>query len=200
MTSTSKIINRGTGAGGATTTKNGMEYEALTSNTTRLEGLGFTKKQIGKGKTMFIWSKDYEDDNKTITLTSKHGFKKVIKNIFGVDLYREPDEAYIVHYKSTDEYIIYIIEKKNQNCPGSVDEKLFTGAFIRRLYEKRFKNHANVRVEYAFCVSDFLTTQLTSQKNKYVDISEILVEDNIKVFHSKDNDSVLELDAWIGIF
>jgi hypothetical protein len=199
MSNTTKIINKGTGAGGANTTKNGMAFECLTSNALRLEDLGFTKTLVGKGKTMFTLSKSYEDEDKTITFASKHGFKKLIKTLFNVDLYREPDEAYVVHYKATNQYIIMIVEKKNQNCEGSVEEKLFTGAFIRRLYQKRFKDHPNVQVHYAFCVSDFLTNHLTSTKEKYLDISEILVEDNIKVFHSKDSDFVEQVDAWIGI-
>lgn len=199
MSNTIKIINKGTGAGGAKTNANGLAFENLTCNVSRLQDLGFTKTLVGKGKTMFILSKYYEDEDKTVTYSSKHGFKKIIKTTFDVDLYREPDEAYIVHYKTSNQYRIMIIEKKNQNCEGSVEEKLFTGAFIRKLYQRRFKEHQNVQVQYAFCVSDFLTNHLTSTKEKYVDISEILAEDNIKVFHSKDTDFVEQVDAWIGI-
>lgn len=199
MSNTIKIINKGTGAGGARTNANGLAFEDLTSNRSRLEDLGFTKTMMGKGKTMFTLSKHYEDEEKSITYASKHGFKKYIKTTFNVDLYREPDEAYVVHYKTTNQYMIMILEKKNQNCEGSVEEKLFTGSFIRRLYQKRFKDHPNVQVHYAFCVSDFLTNHLISTKEKYVDISEVLVEDGIKIFHSKDDNFTEQVDAWIGI-
>lgn len=61
-----------------------------------------------------------------------------------------PDEAFINYENRT----AYIIEKKFQNCPGSVDEKLPSCHFKKWEYEKLFKP-LGYRVEFIYIFNDW---------------------------------------------
>jgi len=50
-----KVINRGTGAGGANTNKNGKKFEAKTCCEKYLLDRGFTKKILAENQIIIIW-------------------------------------------------------------------------------------------------------------------------------------------------
>lgn len=199
MSNFTKIVNRGTGAGGANTNVSGLTFEKETSNELRLEQKGFERLLSGDCKSTLCLIRHYKEHNKTVIYTTKKGFKLVAEFLFGVILYREPDEAYIIYDHQTDTYNIHIIEKKNQTCEGSVEEKLGVGRTRRREYEICFEAHPNIKIQYAFCVSDFLKKKLTSNTLKYVHLLRIFEEDGISLLFGSDKDYFEKLDALIGI-
>lgn len=104
-------INKGIGAGGANTTKMGLSFEKLTCNEETLIKDGYVK---GVNKSL---SKCFED--KTVTYVCQGNFKKYVKTKYNINVFRHPDEAYIIEYKDKDKKnSIKILEKKNQNVEG----------------------------------------------------------------------------------
>lgn len=67
------------------------------------------------------------------------------------ELNRIPDEAYIV--VRNGEKSLKILEKKFQSTHGSADQKLGLGSYFKFEYQKMFPNF---KVDYAFCVNNFL--------------------------------------------
>ena len=199
MSSSKRIVNKGTGAGGSQTNVSGLGWEQKTTNEPNLIAQGFQMTRMGKGKSLFYLSKLYEDSHKTVYYTSKAGFKKLVKSKFNVDLFREPDEAYIVHLTEENTYTIWIIEKKNQNNPGSVEEKILAGYTIRAIYQTAFQEHPNVTIHYAFCISAYLKKNYTSNNVKYVQIAKILGDQEIPLLYGDDEDYFEKLNALIGI-
>jgi len=85
-----------------------------------------------------------------------------MKNKYNIELFRCPDEAYIIEYKSGRK-VVKILETKNQNCEGSCDTKLWATSFKR---EYEIVLGCDFEVEYGFCVSLFLEKLfLSSKKN-----------------------------------
>jgi len=116
--------------------------------------------------------------------------------MFNIDVYKQPDEAFIIF--NNDKINIKILEKKNQNVEGSIEDKLKTGNFIRREYVKMLKTIKNInKIEYAFCVSKFLQDKFQSNQIKYNNMLEILAEDNIKLFFGEDKDYFDLLFSWL---
>ena len=62
---------------------------------------------------------------------------------------KNPDECFV----DEENKRIVIIEKKFQQCGGSVCEKLQTCLFKKENYEERFPDYD---VEYVYCLSDWL--------------------------------------------
>lgn len=54
-----------------------------------------------------------------------------MKNNYNINLFRNPDEAYIIKY-NTGKKIIKILEKKEQHIEGSVETKLWSGPSLKR--------------------------------------------------------------------
>lgn len=189
-------INKGTGAGGANTNLYGKKFEEKTNNYHRLLSSGYTKFGLNKNpkkESDFYLSKDFED--KTIVFTLQSGLKVFIKKNFNIDLFRYPDEAYLITYKDGRK-IIKILEKKEQNVEGSVETKLWSGPSLKREYEivlgKDFK------ICYGFCVNNFLENKLISTDNKkYVILNQILEETDIKVLFEDRDDYFETLDKWL---
>jgi hypothetical protein len=205
-----KVINKGTGAGGSMTTINGGAFENKTSIEDKLLENKFEKIIMDKSKYGYYYQKTINKDNKLIYLT-QGGFKLYCMKEFKLNnIYRKPDEAFILIIK--DVYYIKILEKKNQNVEGSVEDKLKTGAFNRREYEKMFKNVLktipteiidksfktyHINISYAFCVSKFLQNKFESKEYKYVVMKEIMMEDNIHLFYGDDDNYFDKLFEWI---
>jgi hypothetical protein len=185
-----KIMNRGTGAGGANTNASGLAFEEHTSNVKHLLEQGFVRVQLDKTKNGFYLTKSFEDGSELMFVT-QGGLKKCMMNFLGKEIDRCPDEAYI--WKKDGAYELYIVEKKNQNGPGSVDTKLLAGPTFRKLYERKL----GIRVHYAFTVSEFLKKQWLSDAWK--DEREIIEEENIPVFFGDDTDYFTLLHAWIHL-
>ena len=131
----SKIINNGSGAGGANTNYYGKKFEEKTNNQQRLLDIGYIQSSFTKKPKKaydYYLSKIFED--KTIVFVLQHGLKMYMKNKYNIDLFRCPDEAYIIEYKSGRK-VIKILEKKEQRVEGSVETKLWSGPSLKREYE-----------------------------------------------------------------
>jgi hypothetical protein len=120
------------------------------------------------------------------------------KKNFNIDTYKEPDEGYLII--KDNKYNLKILEKKNQNVAGSVDEKLKTGDFIKQEYELMINNNYNnikFNVSFAFCVSKYLQDKLTSNKPKYININKIMKKQNIEIFYGDDDNYFEKIYEWI---
>jgi len=160
-----KIINKGTGAGGANTNYYGKKFEEKTNNYERLLENNFIKNNITKNpknKYDYYLSKSYED--KTIIFVLQNGLKLYMKNKYNIDLFRFPDEAYIIEYNNGRK-IIKILEKKEQNVEGSVEIKLWSCPSLKREYELILG--LDFEVFYGLCVNNYLQNKLISNKNKF---------------------------------
>jgi hypothetical protein len=151
-TKNTPIKNKGTGAGGSKTTKNGLSYEELTSLNEKItivkefkpynliKFIGNEKVFIKPKKTsLFKCMKDYMNKN----IAKAHGCKN-------------PDECYIhEQYKN-----IFIIEKKFQQCSGSVCEKIQTPDFKIWQYSRTFPEH---NIIYIYILSDWFKTNCKAE-------------------------------------
>ena len=133
-------------------------------------------------------------EDKTIIFTSQNGLKLYMKNKYDIELFRNPDEAYIIEY-NTGKKIIKILEKKSQNVEGSAETKLWSSPSLKREYELVVGNQ--FEDQYGLCVSDFFKKKLTSTEKKYTIINAILKENNIPVLFGSDKDYFKNLDEWI---
>ncbi len=191
-------MNKGTGAGGANTNHNGLTFEGKTSIEPKLKDYKYVLKTIKIKKRKGIYY-EYKDDDINIIYFKKNGFKLYFEKEFNIITYRQPDEAYLIKKHDNDNYILKVLEKKNQNVEGSVEEKLKTGAFNKREYELMINNHENYKfsVIYCFCVSKFLQDKLESDDIKYKNIRKIMKEDNIDLLFGDDLDYQDKLCEWI---
>ena len=174
---------------------NGLSFENRTSIENTLIEKKFKNILMNKNKYGYYY--EHTNDLRTIIYLKQSGFKSYFKKQFNIDIYKQPDEAFIIF--SNNKYHIKILEKKNQNVEGSVEDKLKTGQFNRREYEKMFeKTGIKFNVSYAFCISKFLQDKLQSiESNKYNNIKEIMEEDKIKVFYGEDQNYFSLLFEWI---
>lgn len=189
------IHNKGTGAGGANTNKNGLAFEDKTSNYERLIFNGYTKYKIPNksGKYHFYLKKIY--DTYTITYLTKGGLSAYFEWKFNIEIFRQPDEAYLI--EKDNKYTLKILEKKNQSVDGSVDTKLLAG--IGFIEEYKACLNENFNVEYGFCISSFLQKLYTSNDKKWVVSREINKKHNIQVLYGDDNNYYDSLDEWISL-
>lgn len=190
------IMNKGTGAGGANTNYYGKRFEYQTDNQERLLENGYNKislKKKPKKESDYYLSKTFPD--RTIVFVLQNGLKMYMKNRYNIDLFRCPDEAYIIEY-TTGRRVIRILEKKEQNREGSVETKLWSGPSLKREYEivlgKQFE------IFYGFCISQFLKNKLVSNKEKYTILNRILNETNIVVLFGDDKNYFETLDTWLN--
>jgi hypothetical protein len=189
-----ELVNRGTGAGGANTNKSGKSFEQKTENETRLLSSGFVKKIIvEKNKAKFNYYLEKRDSDTSVIYLTQGALKLYFKTFFAMEMHRCPDEAYL--FQKGEQYILKVLEKKNQNVAGSVDTKLMAGNGFIRDYKKCLG--AAFEVQYAFCISDFLKKDYISDSKKYVNLREILEEDGIAVLFGDDEDYYQHLDKWI---
>ena len=190
-------INRGTGAGGANTNLFGKKFEEKTNNENRLIADGFTKawpETIKKPKKHECYLKKTLDD-RTIYFVLQTGLKTFSKNKYDIELFRCPDEAYIIEYKSGRK-VIKILEKKEQNVEGSVETKLWAGPALKREYELILGE--GFEVTYGFCLSSFLKDKITSGDKKYTTLTTILREARIDTLFGDDGDYFEQFDAWLS--
>ena len=189
-------MNKGKGAGGSKTNYFGKMFEEKTNNERRLLELGYIKYSLtDKPKNIYDYYlyKSFED--KIIIFTLQNGLKKYIKNKYNIDLFRCPDEAYIIEYNS-GKTVVKILEKKEQNVEGSVETKLWAGASLKREYELILGD--KFEVFYGFCVSKFLQNKFESNEKKYVILNKIFSENNITVLFGDDDNYFESIDKWIN--
>ena len=190
------FINKGTGAGGTNTNINGLSFEKKTSIENKLIENEFKKNIITNTKNGYYFEYNDLNINKKIIYLTQGGFKLYFKKEFNIDSYKIPDEAFIIIHNN--EYNIKILEKKNQNVEGSVEDKLKTGLFTKKEYEKILKKIPyKLNIHYAFCVSKFLQDKFQSNQIKYNNMMEIMTEDNIKLFYGDNENYFDTLFEWI---
>jgi len=190
------IVNKGTGAGGANTNYYGKQFEEKTNNQKRLLEMGYTENSFTKKpkKTYdYYLSKMYED--KTVVFVLQNGLKIYMKKKYNIELFRCPDEAYIIEY-NTGRKVIKILEKKEQNVEGSVETKLWSGPSLKREYELVLGS--DFEVCYGFCVSEFLKNKLISNEKKYTILNTIFNENNIAVLFGDDDNYFETFDKWFN--
>jgi hypothetical protein len=188
------IVNKGTGAGGANTNYYGKKFEDKTNNEKRLLENGYEKIILNKkSKNGYYLFKNFED--KKVTFVSQSGLKEYIKFKYSIELFRCPDEAYIIEY-NTGRKVLKILEKKEQNVEGSVDTKLLAGPMFKEEYEEALEY--NFDVEYAFCVSKFLQNKIISNEKKYIIFNKLMKKHNISILFGDDDDYFENLDTWLN--
>lgn len=194
-------MNKGIGAGGAKTNINGKSFENKTCIEDKLLKNNFIKKIINKNKYGYYYER-INNNVKTIYLT-QNGFKLYFKIKLNINVYKCPDEAYLTI--ANDIYYLKILEKKNQNVNGSIEDKLKTGLFNKKEYELMIehsikKNNFNYIfiISYAFCINKFLQNKLESNIIKYKIIKDIILNDNIGLFYGDDNTYFDDIYKWIN--
>ena len=185
------ILNKG--AGGKNTNYYGKDFEKRTNNEERLLNSGYEK--INATRSGYYISKTLKD--KKIVFVLQNGLKKYVKSKYNIQLFRCPDEAYIIEY-DTGRKVILIIEKKEQNVEGSVETKLWSGPALKREYELVLGS--DFEVIYCFCVNNFLKKKLISQEKKFLTLNVILEENNITSLFGEDDDYFQKLDELINSF
>lgn len=152
------------GVGGANT-RTGLIFEGKTSLA------DFLDKQEGYEVTQGVKNQyDVTYKSKTVAqIFVKHGLYRYLdkhgiewKKVLSSQLL--PDDSIYVITENT----VYIIEKKFQQTPGSVDEKLQTCDFKKKQYTKLF-SMLNHRVEYMYLLSDWY------KKPKYRDSLDYVI-------------------------
>lgn len=156
-----KIINRGTGAGGTNTNGNGLPYEKLTDLDNRIFVLREDKFgniiKFDNNEKLFIQTKQSNlfkcmNDKININIKKAHGCKN-------------PDECYI----DKESKNIFIIEKKFQQCNGSVCEKIQTPDFKVWQYSRTFPGYTII---YIYSLSDWFSKNCIAEL-EYLDFKNI---------------------------
>lgn len=191
------IYNKGTGAGGSKTNENGIAFENKTNNYDRLITNGFVRKTIeGYEKSKYGYYLQKTINDITIIFLCQNGLKYYMKKYYDKVLIREVDEAYIVINNLTNEKYIKILEKKNQNRSGSVEDKLCLGYYFKFI-EYPGCLGSDFIVDYAFCVSKYLQDLYQSEHIKWKIIRESNINNKINVFFGDEDDYFDNLDKWI---
>lgn len=169
--------------------KNGLLFEQKTNNELRLINKNWIKFKYGYHSGNIY-------TNKKITFVKQNNFKKLfIEN----KICRNPDEAYIIEYndKVKRKNDIIIIEKKNQNVAGSVDDKLLTGPGFVNYYNLAFNNMYNIK--YIYVVNNYLKEKFMNIDNiKFQHIKKYCDEHNINILYGDDDNYFNNLNNIIN--
>lgn len=172
ISKTQKIskVNKGTGAGGSKTNENGLGFEKQLSLHTEFE--------IVKETKFYNIIKFKNNDNNEFIYLHKNQLSKYMQNT-GKDSNiikghgcKQPDECYLNEKTKT----LFIIEKKYQNCGGSVIEKLQTYEFKLNNYKKQYPNY---RIVYIYALSEYFKTKALAE-------IEYLNEKKVPIFWGTD--------------
>lgn len=146
--------------GGARTNANGLYFEQTTALDTALENAGYrvTRHEVYDGNTLIGLS------------VQKHNFYKIFLEPHHIDYTAHnskkwlPDECFVNLITNT----VYIIEKKFQNTPGSVDEKLPNCDFKKKEYVKLCQP-IGFNVEYLYVFNDWFTQDIYADTLHYIE-------------------------------
>jgi len=160
----SNIVNRGTGAGGSGTNKTGLSFE---------------------DKTVICKSGELKLGDKVFIRVIKSELNKKLKDEYVKREKRlNPDEAFI----DIENKKLFIIEKKFQQCNGSVDEKIQTAIFKREFYKELYPAY---EINYCYCLCNWF------KKDKYKPEMRYFKKYNIPVFWGEDKNYVDEIKKWL---
>lgn len=157
------VKNRGTGAGGYNTTKNGNSYE----NKTNLDDMMEVVKIEGYSDIIRF----YNCDKLFIKTEKTNLFKYMdLKNKMNNKIYmghgcKNPDGCFI----DENNKHMFIIEKKFQQVSGSVCEKIQTPEFKLWQYSRTFPNY---KIIYIYCLSDWFKYNCQAEL-EYLDFIKI---------------------------
>ena len=187
--------NRGTGAGGAQTTKNGAAFELVSAHTAALDTYAFVPITFrwGRSRTVYAGLRHTTADGH-ITVVRQHHAVAYMKHTFKIHIGYRPDELYIVD-NGTGQYEFKILEKKSQNTGGSVIDKLEIGATRREIYRRVLGSR--FRVEFAWCVNTYLKTEILKPSAKNTHFRDILAEQGIQILFANDAEYPVRLHRWI---
>lgn len=156
--------------GGATTNKNGLEFERKTDMLNVLTEMGKT----------IIDEEIYNMDGTLYGIDlSKNNLYKFL-NKKGVDWHDRiskkllPDNCIYCPEESK----VFIFEKKYQARAGSVDEKLQTCAFKLQQFKKLFNGIAN-DVEYIYILNDWFL------RKEYEDVKEYIIDNGCNYYFNR---------------
>jgi hypothetical protein len=166
--------NKGTGAGGANTNKNGLPYENITDLCTLYEEIGAPiDKKYKSVKFVQHSEKIFINVNKSKLHSYMLYIQERNETIIPASGCKSPDEAYVDNETKN----VFIIEKKYQRGTGSVDEKIQTGPFKKEHYSELFPNY---KIHYIYCLCNWF------KRDEYVSILNYLTKNNIPVFWGED--------------
>jgi hypothetical protein len=158
--------------GGKTTNLNGLSFEEKTCIKQMLK----TNKQIEINEKNQI----FFNGNIIGFYTEKHKFYNDFLKPLGIN-YKDilskkllPDGVFV----NIRDKKIFIVEKKFQIREGSVDEKLQTGVFKKKMFSK-LCDKTGYKVEYFYLLNNWF------KKDVYRDVKEYLVENGCGVFIDK---------------
>jgi hypothetical protein len=112
----------------------------------------------------------------------------------GAGIFRNPDEAFIVNHLD-GRRVMKILEKKNQSGAGSVDSKLALGPYFIEEYQEVLG--PDIKVEYAFCLCEFLKKEYLSDRKKWTTLRTINERHGIAVFFGEDPGYLDDVARWI---
>ena len=164
---------------GSKTNENGLSYERLTDLSDKYTTMSLHKSY------KYIKFTDYDD----VFIQANKGclfnyMENIIdKNIKHAHGCKQPDECYINEKNKT----IIIIEKKFQNCNGSVCEKIQSPDFKLWQYKRLFPTY---KIKYVYCLSDWFMYNCSAEL-------EYLNYKNIPVFWGDDEDYKSKLIEFI---
>ena len=174
---------RGTGAGGAMTNTNGLSYERLTSLSTEYS---MEKKCKHHTQIRFRCAPDVQ----YVRADQANLFKYLAHcrntNICGGHGCTRPDECYI---DETARHI-FIIEKKFQQCSGSVCEKIQTSEFKLWQYGRVFPDY---KIVYMYCLSGWFKDNCKAEL-------EYLAEKKIPTFYGDAVDYKTQIIHYITTY
>ena len=202
-------------SGGANTNVNGKKFETKTMNDYIINNgiltnisysnigqkLTPTKKKVAPNELYYILSINNADYNYDILYFCQSAFKTYIKMYYGIELFRHPDEAYIIINKRVpifaEEITIKILEKKNQNSEGSCETKLWASPSLKEEYSIMFLNAGLIiKIEYGLCINQFFQDKMKNSL-KYKILAQILAKHNIQVLYGDDQNYIEQLNNWI---
>lgn len=166
------------------TNKFGKAFETISSIEELLINNNFKKYYFDKKKQKENYYLIFEDDKQIIIFVKQNGLKKFVKNIYNIDLFRKPDEAFFI-FKNGKTYL-KIIEKKEQHIEGSVETKLWAADGLLFEYQEMLGNDINI--EYIFSLCCFFEQKFNDVSNKkYQILKKYLSKRNIKVLFFNDS-------------
>jgi hypothetical protein len=210
------IINKGTGSGGSRTNHNGKNFEEKTSLRNYIENNQNLKKfkdykqvkihklnMLEKQIKIKIKNK-IETETETITILQQKNFSNFLEIKYKIDpkcFFRRPDEAYII--ETIDSITIKILEKKNQNGPGSVIEKLignYSDEYLGMIEASQIaeKTKKKINFEFAFCLNSWLEKELNKDCLKYKIWKKMFAKQNIKLFYGDSENYFNDIVEWIN--
>lgn len=170
-------INKGTGAGGSKTNETGKKYEEKLDCTNYLINNGF--ELLKNNKNVFLYKTINELE---ILFFKQRELNKYLQKNFNKKIYRIPDQSILIKSKKNKPKLI-LIEIKNQNVSGSVDDKLWAGIAIKKNYQIWLDEF---EIDYIFILSTFLFKLVIENNKKYNGLSQIFELEKIQIFNGDD--------------